>query len=127
MERCPDTPIMFTEYGADTVAGLHDTVPTMFTEEYQVGYYEANHEVIDKCDNFVGEQVWNFADFETSQGILRVQGNKKGIFTRDRKPKMIAHYLKKRWSSIPNFSYKNNLPFIRNIKRSGCLIANSFL
>ncbi|HBH5793024.1 TPA: beta-glucuronidase, partial [Enterococcus faecium] len=100
MERCPDTPIMFTEYGADTVAGLHDTVPTMFTEEYQVGYYEANHEVIDKCDNFVGEQVWNFADFETSQGILRVQGNKKGIFTRDRKPKMIAHYLKKRWSSI---------------------------
>ncbi|HCD7052909.1 TPA: beta-D-glucuronidase, partial [Enterococcus faecium] len=58
------------------------------------------------CDNFVGEQVWNFADFETSQGILRVQGNKKGIFTRDRKPKMIAHYLKKRWSSIPNFSYK---------------------
>ncbi len=39
MERCPDTPIMFTEYGADTV-------PTMFTEEYQVAYYEANHEVI---------------------------------------------------------------------------------
>ena len=27
---------MFTEYGADTVAGFHDTVPTMFTEEYQV-------------------------------------------------------------------------------------------
>ncbi|MGL9970200.1 beta-glucuronidase [Enterococcus sp. DIV1420a] len=106
MKRCPDTPIMFTEYGADTVAGLHDTVPTMFTEEYQVAYYEANHEVIDKCDHFVGEQVWNFADFATSQGILRVQGNKKGIFTRDRKPKMIAHYLKKRWLSIPNFSYK---------------------
>ncbi|HAP7148653.1 TPA: beta-D-glucuronidase, partial [Enterococcus faecium] len=53
-----------------------------------------------------GEQVWNFADFATSQGILRVQGNKKGIFTRDRKPKMIAYYLQKRWSSIPNFSYK---------------------
>lgn len=106
LERCPDTPIMFTEYGADTVAGFHDTVPTMFTEEYQVAYYEANHEVIDKCGNFVGEQVWNFADFATSEGILRVQGNKKGIFTRDRKPKMIAYYLKKRWLSIPNFNYK---------------------
>lgn len=105
-ERCPNTPIMFTEYGADTVAGLHDTIPTMFTEEYQVAYYEANHEVIDKCSNFIGEQVWNFADFATSEGILRVQGNKKGIFTRDRKPKMIAHYLKKRWSSIPNYNYK---------------------
>ncbi|AOM32977.1 beta-D-glucuronidase [Enterococcus faecium 1,231,408] len=103
MERCPDTPIMFTEYGADTVAGLHDTFLTMFTEEYQVAYYEANHEVIDKCVNFVGEQMWNYADFATSQGILRVQGNKKGIFTRDRKPKMIAHYLQKRWLSITQF------------------------
>ncbi len=57
--------------------GLHDTVPVMFTEEYQVEYYKANHEVMDKCKNFVGEQVWNFADFATSQGIIRVQGNKK--------------------------------------------------
>ncbi len=105
-ERCPNTPIMFTEYGADTVAGMHDTVPVMFTEEYQVEYYKANHEVVDKCKNFVGEQTWNFADFATSQGIIRVQGNKKGIFTRERKPKMIAHSLRERWRNIPEFGYK---------------------
>lgn len=105
-QRCPSKPIMFTEYGADTVAGLHDTTPVMFTEEYQVEYYNANHEVIDKFKNFVGEQVWNFADFATSQGILRVQGNKKGIFTRDRKPKLVAHVLRKRWLNIPDFGYK---------------------
>lgn len=105
-KRCPNKPIMFTEYGADTVAGLHDTVPVMFTEEYQIDYYKANHEVVDKFRNFVGEQVWNFADFETSQGVLRVQGNKKGIFTRDRKPKMVAHYFRERWNNIPNFDYK---------------------
>ena len=105
-KRCPDKPIMFTEYGADTVAGMHDTVPVMFSEEYQVDYYDANHEVIDKFKNFVGEQVWNFADFATSQGIIRVQGNKKGIFTRERKPKMIAHSLRKRWTNIPDFGYK---------------------
>ncbi len=29
-------PIMMTEYGADTVAGLRDSMPVMFTEEYQV-------------------------------------------------------------------------------------------
>lgn len=104
--RCPNTPIMFTEYGADTVAGLHDTVPVMFTEEYQVAYYNANHEVVDQYKNFVGEQVWNFADFATSQGTLRVQGNKKGIFTRARKPKMIAHVLRERWTNIPEFGYK---------------------
>lgn len=105
-KRCPGKPIMFTEYGADTVAGLHDVDAVMFTEEYQVEYYEANHEVIDEIPYFIGEQVWNFADFQTSQGIIRVQGNKKGIFTRDRKPKAVAFYLRERWTNIPNFHYK---------------------
>lgn len=106
-KRCPGKPIMFTEYGADTVAGLHDVDAVMFTEEYQIEYYEANHEVIDEIPYFIGEHVWNFADFETSQGILRVQGNKKGIFTRDRKPKAVAFYLRNRWRNIPDFGYKN--------------------
>ncbi|WP_274364969.1 beta-glucuronidase [Paenibacillus thermotolerans] len=105
-KRCPGKPIIMTEYGADTVAGLHDVDPVMFTEEYQAEYLRANHEVFDEFDNFVGEQVWNFADFQTSQGIIRVQGNKKGIFTRERKPKYAAHELRKRWLSIPHFGYK---------------------
>lgn len=105
-KRCPGKPVMMTEYGADTVAGLHDVDPVMFTEEFQVAYLQANHEVFDEFDSFVGEQVWNFADFNTSQGIIRVQGNKKGIFTRDRKPKYAAHELRKRWQSIPEFGYK---------------------
>ena len=106
-KRCPNKPIMFTEYGADTVCGMRDTVSVMFTEEYQVEYLEANHEVVDKFENFIGEHVWNFADFATSQGIIRVQGNKKGVFTRDRKPKMAAHYLRNRWKNIPDFGYKS--------------------
>lgn len=105
-KRCPNKPIMFTEYGADTVCGMRDTTSVMFTEEYQVEYLEANHEVVDKFSNFIGEQVWNFADFATSQGIIRVQGNKKGVFTRERKPKMAAHYLRNRWHNIPDFGYK---------------------
>jgi beta-glucuronidase len=105
-KRCPNKPIMFTEYGADTVAGMHDAAPVMFTEEYQVEYYKANHEVIDEFSNFIGEQAWNFADFATSQGVIRVQGNKKGIFTRDRKPKLAAHALRERWMNIPDFGYK---------------------
>lgn len=102
----PDKPIIMTEYGADTVAGLHSVDPIMFTEEYQKLYLEANHEVFDQTKNFVGEHIWNFADFETSQGTIRVQGNKKGIFTRDRRPKLAAHYMKERWESIPDYNYK---------------------
>ncbi|GAA3314862.1 hypothetical protein GCM10020331_008490 [Ectobacillus funiculus] len=85
LKRCPGKPIMMTEYGADTVAGLHDIDPVMFTEEYQVEFFlRANHEVFDEFEHFVGEQVWNFADFATSQGIMRVQGNKKGIFLQEK-------------------------------------------
>ena len=106
-EKQPGKPIMFTEYGADTIAGMHAINDELFTEEYQIRYYEANHEVIDNYPQFIGEQTWNFADFETSSGIIRVQGNKKGIFTRERRPKAVAHYFKKRWESIPDFGYKN--------------------
>ena len=54
----------------------------------------------------MGEQDWNFADFATIQGCMRADGNKKGLFTRDRRPKMAAHYFKERWGQIPNFEYK---------------------
>ena len=99
-------PLMFTEYGADTVMGFHDTTPVMYTEEYQLDYYKMNNRVFDEFDFVVGEQAWNFADFMTSQGMLRVQGNKKGLFTRDRKPKLAAHYFRERWTNIPEFGYK---------------------
>lgn len=36
-----------------------------------------------------------------SGGILRMNGNKKGIFTRQRQPKMAAFYYKKRWEQMP--------------------------
>lgn len=99
-------PVLFTEYGADTVAGFHDTVPQLYTEEYQVEFYKMNNKVFDSFDFVIGEQVWNFADFATAQSMMRINGNKKGIFTRDRKPKMVAHYFKERWHSIPSFFYK---------------------
>ena len=35
--------------------------------------------MFDHYDFIQGELVWNFADFQTTEGILRVDGNKKGI------------------------------------------------
>ncbi|NLJ64029.1 MAG: beta-glucuronidase [Christensenellaceae bacterium] len=105
-EKYPDKPIMFCEYGADTVAGLHAVDDIPFTEDYQVKYYEINSRVFDRYDFFIGEQVWNFADFETKTGINRVQGNKKGVFTRAREPKAAARLLRDRWLNIPDFDYK---------------------
>jgi beta-glucuronidase len=90
-------PIIITENGADTYPGLHSLVASPWTEEYQVEYLEMNHRVFDRIDAVVGEQVWNFADFTTTSGIMRVGGNKKGVFTRDRQPKAAAYALRRRW------------------------------
>ena len=93
-------PIIITEYGADTYPGLHSVVATPWTEEYQVDYLAMNHRVFDRFDAVVGEQMWNFADFATVSGIMRVDGNKKGAFTRDRQPKAAAFALRRRWRNL---------------------------
>ncbi|WP_345036372.1 beta-glucuronidase [Georgenia daeguensis] len=90
-------PIIITEYGADTYPGQHSIVPEPWSEEYQIAYLETNHRVFDSVEAVVGEHVWNFADFATTSGIMRVGGNKKGAFTRDRQPKAAAHALRRRW------------------------------
>lgn len=106
-EKYPNKPIMFTEYGVDTIAGIHDIDEmTPFSEEFQIEYYKMNEEVFDSLPYFIGEQTWNYADFQTKYGLFRVQGNKKGIFTRERNPKSIAKHLKNRWTMIPNYGYK---------------------
>ena len=93
-------PMVIGEYGADTIAGLHGAVAEMFTEEFQVEYYKAINECLDEREFIVGEMPWNFADFSTCQGPMRVGGNRKGLFSRDRRPKMAAHYFRARWENF---------------------------
>ncbi|MFV0258107.1 MAG: beta-glucuronidase [Acidimicrobiales bacterium] len=90
-------PIIVTEYGADTISGYHALRPVPWTEEYQVELLDRYHRVFDRIDAVVGEHVWNFADFETRGSFMRVGGNKKGVFARDRTPKAAAGLLRRRW------------------------------
>ncbi len=92
-----EKPIIMTEYGADTLAGIHSTRAVPWSEEYQVELLEMSHRVFDRIDAVVGEHIWNFADFATAPSVGRVDGNKKGVFTRDRNPKAAAHMLRRRW------------------------------
>lgn len=100
-------PIIIAEYGADTMNGVHKLPSVMWSEEYQIEYLKAQHEAFDSCDNLVGEQMWNFADFQTTEGIMRVDGNKKGAFTRTRQPKSAAYLLQERWRNISDYNYKD--------------------
>ena len=106
-EKYPDKPIIMTEYGADTLPGYHSNWDVPYTEEYQERFHQMSHEVFDELENFVGEHVWNFADFETnSYALIRIQGNHKGLFTRDRNPKSIVKLFRNRWNAIPDYNYK---------------------
>ena len=93
-------PLILSEYGADTIAGLHGAGAEMFTEEFQQAYYEAMSECLDERAFVIGEMPWNFADFATCEGPMRAGGNRKGLFTRDRRPKMAAHWLRERWRKM---------------------------
>jgi beta-glucuronidase len=90
-------PIVVTEYGADAMPGVRSVTPQPWSEEYQADLLEMYHRVFDRIDAVVGEHVWNFADFATSAAIGRVDGNRKGVFTRDRRPKSAAFALRRRW------------------------------
>lgn len=86
-------PVLMSEYGADTVAGLHIVMFFFFfnfasqftktfnskfvqspsyvwSEEYQVQMMSRHFQAFDKLREkgfFIGEFIWNFADFKTAQ------------------------------------------------------------
>jgi beta-glucuronidase len=92
-------PIIMTEFGADTMAGMHGLPDLMWTEEYQASILRGHLEVAARKPYIAGMQVWNFADFAAVQSIGRVGGlNMKGVFTRSRAPKMAAHLLREFWA-----------------------------
>lgn len=98
LHRKLNKPVMLTEFGADTMSGFHGVDSEMYTEEFQVDFIRSYLNVAESKDYVVGTHVWNFADFRTGQGLIRFMGmNLKGVFTRDREPKMAAHFLRSRW------------------------------
>ena len=91
-------PLILTEFGADTLAGFHAQPPEMFAEEYQAEMLTAYINLLRSKPFVVGEHVWNMCDFKTSQAVQRMGGmNLKGVFTRDRRPKLAAHRLRELW------------------------------
>ncbi|XP_077995445.1 beta-glucuronidase-like [Glandiceps talaboti] len=101
-------PIMQTEYGAGSVIGVHEDPSVAFSEDYQVEVLEQHFKVFDKLrkEFLVGEMIWNFADFMTAPSTDRVVGNRKGVFTRQRQPKMAAYRLRDHYQTIINSTTK---------------------
>jgi len=90
-------PVIVTEFGADAISGYHYDPPQMFSEEYQAELVEKTIRLLNKKEFVIGTHVWAFADFKTPQNIRRPIYNHKGVFTRTREPKLVAHVLRKLW------------------------------
>ncbi len=94
-------PVLVTEFGADALPGHHAQPPEMFSEEYQAEMISRYLEVIGKKTYVAGAHVWNLCDFKTAQAVHRPNGmNYKGVFTRDRRPKLAAFILRKLWKNF---------------------------
>ncbi|MEM2610681.1 MAG: glycoside hydrolase family 2 TIM barrel-domain containing protein [Candidatus Bathyarchaeia archaeon] len=98
--KYPDKPIVITEFGADAIIGLHSDPPQMWSEEYQAEFIKKYVENLSKRDYIVGLHIWNFADFRTPQSPGRTILNRKGVFTRDRQPKMSVAVLSSLFSKL---------------------------
>lgn len=93
-------PVIVTEFGADALPGCHSHPPEMFTEEYQAEMISGYVRVLEEKPYVAGQHVWNLCDFKTAQEARRVGGmNLKGVFTRDRRPKLAAHRLRQFWNA----------------------------
>jgi beta-glucuronidase len=90
-------PMVITEFGADAISGLHALPPTVWSEEYQADLVAMSMRVFRRIPEIIGEHIWNFADFVTTQAVHRPGGNHKGVFTRDREPKAIAWRIRELW------------------------------
>jgi beta-glucuronidase len=111
--RTFNKPIMVSEYGADTITGMHQSPDFVFTEEYQSTFMKEHFKAFDYLranSSFIGEHIWNFADFMTRQDYTRVLGNKKGVFTRERQPKASAHLLRYRFHLLAQESDNYTMP-----------------
>jgi beta-glucuronidase len=97
-------PILLSEFGADTIPGLHDEHCLMWTEEYQVEVLRRIIQFAESHPRCIGAHVWNFADFKVAQNTGRVVLNWKGVFTRDRHPKAAAHLLRQLWTGHTQLS-----------------------
>ena len=93
-------PMMISGCGADTLAGCHMVAPGLWSEEFQMELMGVYASLLGAQPWLFGVHFWNLTDFRSTQMHIRAGGlNMKGLFTRDRQPKMAAHHIRKLWAA----------------------------
>ncbi|XP_032306091.1 beta-glucuronidase isoform X3 [Drosophila ananassae] len=106
-------PIIIMEYGANAINNYRSLPLVVGSPNYQRQLYSRHFLAFDTLRQkkwFIGEIVWNFADFQTAQTVSRVGGDRNGIFSRNRQPKEMAYVLRRRYYALSRHLDKAMVP-----------------
>lgn len=79
-----DKPIMFSEFGADALAGNRGPREKLWTEDYQAWLYEETLKIVDRTQGCVGISPWLLKDFRSPRrwhGKYQQYWNRKGLIS----------------------------------------------
>lgn len=79
-----DKPMMFSEFGADALAGKRGSKETFWTEDFQAWLYEETLKMVDRTEGCVGISPWLLKDFRSPRrwhGKYQQFWNRKGLIS----------------------------------------------
>lgn len=97
-----DKPLIFSEFGADALAGHHGPREHLWTEEYQAWLYQENLRLIERTTGCVGLSPWVLKDFRSPRrwhGKYQQFWNRKGLISETGQRKQAFHVLQRYYLS----------------------------
>lgn len=79
-----DKPLMFSEFGADALAGNRGPKEKFWTEDFQAWLYEETLKMVDRTEGCVGLSPWVLKDFRSPRrwhGKYQQYWNRKGLIS----------------------------------------------
>ena len=91
-------PVILTEFACDAIPGHHALPSEMWSEEYQAEVVAGAVQVLRSKPYVVGQMSGPLTDYKVPQSATAPMGmSYRGLFTRDRRPKLAAHSLRTLW------------------------------
>jgi beta-glucuronidase len=99
-----DKPLLFSEFGADALAGFRDPVQRRkFSEDYQADYYRATLEMAGKVPTLRGMSPWVLKDFRSPRRehpVYQKGWNRKGLMSETGQRKLAFEVLAEHYRGL---------------------------
>lgn len=101
-----DKPLIASEFGADALAGHHDSsaAPKKWSEEFQAAYYRETLKMLARIPNLRGLSPWVLKDFRSPRRehpVFQNGWNRKGLLSETGQKKLAFDVLAEHYRSLP--------------------------